>query len=285
MINALKITVLLAALTALLVYIGNLVGGIWGEIFALGFAIVMNFSTYWWSDKLVLKMTHAQPLSEEQAPELYAIVRKLAQRAKVPTPKLFRVPDPSPNAFATGRNPKHAVIAVNDGLLQLLNMQEVEGVLAHEMGHVQHRDTLTSAIIATVAGAIMVLADIGRWVAIFGGGDERNGRSHPLVLLLMTLVVPVAALIIQMAVSRSREYEADKASAYLTGSPQYLISALSKLEKGVERIPGSMSPTSAHMCIVNPLKGRGRSFFNIFATHPPVEKRIQKLQELAGHMR
>jgi heat shock protein HtpX len=280
--NTLKVGILLIVLTALFVLIGRMIGGSGGAVVALLLAVILNLGSYWYSDKLVLKITGAHPLSEEEYPELHEMVRKLAQRANVPTPRLFLVDDPSPNAFATGRNPEHGVIAVNQGLLNLLEPQEVEGVLAHEMSHIKHRDTLTSAIVATLAGAIMVLADIGRFAAIFEGRNEERG--NPLGFLLMVILGPIAAMMIQLAISRAREFEADRSGAYLTGSGRNLASALLKLEHGVEEVPGQVSPSTAHMFIVNPFAGMGSALLNLFMTHPPIQERVKRLEQIQAEL-
>ncbi len=274
--STLKVGFLLVALTALFVWVGNLLGGTGGMILALGLAVVMNVGSYWFSDKIVLKITRAKLLDRSQAPQLYDMVERLAQRAGIPMPRLALVPDPSPNAFATGRNPENAVVAVNQGLLDILDSPEVEGVLAHELSHVKHRDTLTMAIVATLAGAIMVLANILRFAAIFGGGDEDR---NPLVLMGVALIAPLAALVVQMAVSRSREYEADRGAAEIVGTGRGLASALVALEKGSAAIPSRMPPSAAHMCIVNPLKALGM-LSNLFSTHPPISERIRRLEAL-----
>lgn len=269
----------MAALTALFIVCGNLLGGSIGVVIAAALALVMNIGAFWFSDKLVLKMTRAQPVTPGQAPDLYAMTARLAERADIPMPRLYIVPDPSPNAFATGRSPKHGVVAVNEGLLRILNRDEVEGVIAHEIAHIKHRDTLTSAIVATVAGAISGIANIAQFAMIFGiGGGGDDDSPNPLGLLLMAIVAPIAAMIIQFAVSRSREYAADRTAAELVGSPRGLQNALWKLHNGVEAIPGHTPPAMAQMCIVNPL--HGGAIMNLFSTHPPVEKRIEKLGEL-----
>lgn len=275
--NTLKTGLLMAALTALFIVCGHLLGGAIGVVIAVALALVMNIGAFWFSDKLVLKMTRAQPVTPEEAPDLYAMTARLAERADIPMPRLYIVPDPSPNAFATGRSPKHGVVAVNEGLLRILNRDEVEGVIAHEIAHIKHRDTLTSAIVATVAGAISGIANIAQFAAIFGGGGD-DDSPNPIGLLLMAIVAPIGAMMIQFAVSRSREFEADRTAAELVGSPRGLQNALWKLHHGVEAIPGHTPPAMAQMCIVNPL--HGGAILNLFSTHPPVEKRIEKLGEL-----
>ena len=284
MLNTLKVGVLLTILTAAVLLIGRALGGTQGMIFAFVIAMAMNLGSYWFSDKIVLKMTGAQPVDLQQAPELYRMTEELVQRANLPMPKLYIVNDPSPNAFATGRNPSHAVVAVNQGLLDLLDSKEIEGVIAHELGHVARRDTLTMAIVATLAGALMVLVQIARFGAMFGiGGSSRNGNNM-LTILAMMIVGPIAATMIQAAVSRSREFEADAFAARLTGSPDGLMSGLIKLESGAARIPNhSMSPQTAHMCIVNPFRGIG-GISKYFSTHPPIEKRVAALEALRSQI-
>lgn len=282
--NTLKVFSLLAFLSVLFVGVGGWLGGTGGMAIALVFALVMNVSSYWFSDRIVLKMTKAQPLSPEQAPRLYKMTERLADRAGIPMPRLYLIPDPQPNAFATGRNPEHGVVAVNQGLLNLLDEREVEGVIAHELAHIKHRDTLTMAVAAALSGAIMMLINIAQWALIFGGSDEEEGPGLAGFLVAM-IVAPLAATLIQMAVSRTREYEADKTAAELTGTPDGLIGALRKLERGAEHIPTTTAqPATAHLSIVNPLRGGssvGR-LANLFTTHPPMDKRIAALQALPG---
>lgn len=266
----------MAGITALLAVCGNLLGGSTGIVIAIVLAIVMNFGTYWFSDKLVLKMTRAVPLTEPQAPELFRATQQLAERANIPMPRLYVIPDDSPNAFATGRNPANGVVALNRGLLNSLDQDEVIGVIAHELGHIKHRDTLTSAIVATMAGAISSIGNMAMFAGLFAGSDE--DRPHPLAQLFMMLVAPMAAMMIQFAVSRAREFEADKTAAEIVGSSRGLQSALLNLERGVQRVPGHMSPSHAHMCIVNPLAG-GKALMNLFSTHPPIQERVRRLQE------
>ncbi len=279
--NTLKVGLLMAALTALFVTMGNVLGGTSGMIIAVLFAAVMNIGTYWFSDKIVLSMTRAQPVSPQQAPELYSMTQSLAQKAEIPMPRLYIVPDPSPNAFATGRNPANGVVAVNEGLLNILNREEIEGVIAHEIAHIKHRDTLTSAIVATLAGAISGIANMLMWSSLLGGGDEDN--PNPLGALLMMVLAPMAAMMIQFAVSRAREFEADKTAAILTGNPNGLKSALVNLHRGVAARPSHVNPSMAQMCIVNPFSG-GMSIAKLFSTHPPMEERVRKLDELARSM-
>lgn len=276
--NTLKVGILLTALTALFVWVGSVLGGTGGAVIALVLAIVMNIGSYWFSDKIVLAMTRAQPIDRGSAPELYAMLERISQRAGIPTPRLYLVPDPSPNAFATGRNPEHGVVAVNQGLLDILSPREVEGVVAHEIGHIKHRDSLTMAIVATIAGAIMTVAQFFRFAALFGGTDEEGG--NPLVLLLISIVAPLAAVMVQMGISRAREFEADRAAAEFVGSPVGLENALIKLHRGVQAIPGHINPGAAHLCIVNPFSGMGGMIAGLFSTHPPIEQRLAKLREL-----
>jgi heat shock protein HtpX len=279
--NTLKTAILMAALTALLVLLGRWIGGQEGMILAFLLALGMNFFSYWFSDKMVLAMTRARPLDSQEAPELYALVRRLAERAGVPMPRLYLVPDDSPNAFATGRDPNHAAIAVNQGLLRILDQPEVEGVLAHELSHVKHRDILISTIAATMAGALTLLAQMGQFGLIFGGYDRRDDDrgGNPLGALLLIIVAPIAAMLIQFAISRSREYAADEGAARLTGQPMNLAHALLRLEQATTAIPSeTANPATAHMYIVNPLRGGGVASW--FSTHPSTADRVARLQEL-----
>jgi heat shock protein HtpX len=281
MASTLKTTLLLGGLTGLLLLFGDLFGGRSGVQVAFIFAAVMNVGAYWFSDKIVLMSYGAQPIDESQAPELYQVVRRLAQKSNIPMPRIYRIPTDSPNAFATGRNPQHAVVAVTDGILRILSMQELEGVLAHELGHVINRDILVSSVAATLAGAVMMLARMAQWGAMFGGmeRDDRGERSNGLILLLMAILAPIAAMLIQLAVSRAREYGADETGAQLCGRPEELASALEKLAIGSGRIPLPASPQTAHLFIVNPLTG-GQFFANLFSTHPPIEERIARLRRM-----
>jgi heat shock protein HtpX len=279
MVNAVKTTVLLALLTGLFIAIGGWFGGRPGMVVALGLALVMNFAAYWFSDKIVLRMYGAQPLSEAQAPGVYGIVRNLATRAGMPMPKLYLISSPTPNAFATGRNPDHAAVAVTDGILRIMSAEELEGVLAHELSHVLNRDVLISTIAATLAGAVMMLADMARWAAFFGSSrDNEEGGSNPIGLFLMAILAPLAALLIQTAVSRSREYQADASGARLTHRPLGLASALQKLQQANQMVPMDASPATAHLFIVNPLSGR--TLMSLFSTHPPIEDRIARLRAM-----
>lgn len=285
--NTLKVGILLAVLTAAVVAVGGAVGGKTGVFIAFGLALLMNVGSYWFSDKIVLRMSGAQPIGPGDAPDLYRLTEELVQRAGLPMPKLYIINDPQPNAFATGRDPQHAAIAVNTGLLNLLNRNEIAAVVAHELGHVKHRDTLTMTIVATLAGTLTGIIDIARWSAIFGLGnsDDREGGLNPVSLIALMIIGPIAALLIQTAVSRSREFEADRFAAELTGTPDGLIYALTKLERGAHAIPThSMSPQNAHLCIVNPLYGLG-GIASLFSTHPPMAKRIQALEALRPQLR
>ncbi|WP_300462331.1 zinc metalloprotease HtpX [Desulfobacula sp.] len=282
MANLIRTSVLLVAMTALMLVIGQLLGGNQGMVIALILAGVMNFVSYWYSDKIVLKMYQAREIKLEDDPDLYGIVSRLAQRAGLPMPKLFIIPQDTPNAFATGRNPDHAVVAVTKGLLNLLDEQEITGVLAHELAHVKNRDILIGSIAATMAGAIMVLASMARWGAIFGGGrssDDENG-SGIIGLIVLSIIAPVAAMIIQMAISRSREYLADKTGAQVSGNPEGLARALEKLGAYSKRLPMQSNPSTAHIFTVSPLSGS--SLMTLFSTHPPLENRIVMLRRGSG---
>jgi len=279
--NALKTALLLGLLSAILLVGGEALGGRNGLYMGLGFAVLMNFSSYFFSDKIALAMYSAQPVTETQNAEAYRrvgpIVQGLTQRMGLPMPKLYLIPDPSPNAFATGRNPKHASVAFTAGILQLMNDNEIEGVVAHELGHVLHRDILISSVAATLAAAITMMARMAFW---FGGSrDDREGGGGAVGAILMMILAPIAALLIQMAVSRSREYDADAASAKYVGSPYPLINGLQKLETYSKRIPMDASPATAHMFIIQPFSGQ-RSMMSLFSTHPSTEKRIARLQAL-----
>jgi len=277
--NSVKTVLLLGAMTGLMMLIGGALGGQQGLVIAFVFAAIFNFGAYWFSDKMVLASHGARPVDEKQAPELYAIVAGLAQKARMPMPKLYIMDTPAPNAFATGRNPDHAAVCVTTGILQLMNRDELEGVLAHELSHVRNRDTLISSIAATMAGAIMMLASMARWGAIFGGFGGRDSRDGGglFTLLATAILAPIAALLIQMAISRSREYQADASGASLAGHPGGLASALRKLGQASGRMPGmSGSPAAGHLYIVNALSAR--SFGSLFSTHPPLEDRIARLQ-------
>jgi len=275
--NQVRTVLLLSVLTVLIVLFGNVLGGRQGMIIALILAAGMNFFSYWYSDKLVLKMYSAREVDRHQAPELYEMVSTLTQRAGLPMPRLYVIPKESPNAFATGRNPEHAAVAVTEGLLKIMNRDEVMGVLAHELAHVNNRDILIGSVAATMAGAIMILATMARWAAIFGGGrDREGGGAGALGMIAMSIIAPLAAVIIQMAISRSREYLADATGARFARNPEGLAMALEKLQAYSQRVPMEANPSTAHMFIVNPLSGR--SLMSLFSTHPPVEERIARLR-------
>jgi heat shock protein HtpX len=279
--NTIKTALLLGALTGLLMLIGGWFGGQNGVVIAFLFAMVMNFGSYWFSDKIVLSMYHAQPVSETEAPELYGMVKTLALRAQMPMPRVYIIPEDTPNAFATGRNEQHAVVAVTEGILRILGRDELEGVLAHELTHIRNRDILVGSIAATLAGAIVMLANMAQWAAMFGGGrsdDEEGGGSNIVGLILMAILAPLAATLIQMAISRSREYLADEGGARISGKPYGLAGALEKLSRASQAIPMDANPSTAHMFIVNPLTGR--SLMNLFSTHPPIEERIARLRSM-----
>jgi heat shock protein HtpX len=279
--NTVKTIGLLVFMTLLLVFVGAAIGGRSGMIFAFGLAVLMNFGTYWFSDKIVLRMYGAQPVSEAEAPELYSIVRTLVQKAGMPMPKVYIIPEETPNAFATGRNPEHAVVAVTRGIMRLLSREELSGVIAHELAHIRHRDMLTGTIVATIAGAISMLAQMAQWALIFGGGSRRDDDEggSPIAALVMMIVAPIAAMLVQMAISRTREYEADAGGAKLAGNPSGLANALLKLERGNQIVPmEDAKPATAHMFIVNPLHGGG--LMKLFSTHPPIAERVKRLQEM-----
>jgi heat shock protein HtpX len=277
--NAAKTAFLLTLLTVLLILIGEHFGGRNGLILGFIFAAGMNFFTYFYSDKLALKMYKAQPVTREELPRAYEVVERMTQRMGIPMPKMYVIPTESPNAFATGRNPQHASVAMTHGILSLLNDEELEGVLAHELGHVQNRDILTSSIAATLAGAITLIARMAYWGEVFGGfggGGGRRERGGGFNGLFMLILAPIAAMLIQLAVSRSREYQADATGAKTTGNPYALASALEKIDANSKRIPMVASPSSAHLFIAQPLVGGGM-FTNLFSTHPPMQKRIERL--------
>ncbi len=257
---------------------GSVFGGQRGLVIAFGLAVVMNFISYFFSDKIALAMYRAQPVTREQLPRAYQVVERLTQKMGIPMPKIYVIPTESPNAFATGRNPKHASVAVTEGILNLLNDEELEGVLAHELGHVRNRDILISSVAATLAGAITMLARMGYWASLFGGMGDRDDRDRGggFIGLLMLILAPIAATLIQLAVSRSREYQADATGAQLTGNPYALANALRKLDADSKRVPLQASPSTAHLFIVAPMLG-GISFANLFSTHPPIAKRIERL--------
>lgn len=274
--NTLKTFILMAALTGLFMMGGQVLGGNQGMMFALIIALGMNFFAYWNSDKMALAMNKAREVSETEAPDLHRIVAHLAQRAGLPKPRVYVVDNPTPNAFATGRNPEHAAVAVTTGIMQALNKEELEGVLGHELGHIKNRDILISSIAAVMAGAISYLATMAQWAMIFGGGrNDDEGGSNPIAMLVMMLVAPLAASLIQMAISRSREYIADRTGAEICGHPKALASALQKLSNYNKQRPMQVNPATAQMYIVNPLKGN--FIAGLFSTHPPMEERIRRL--------
>ncbi len=282
MSNTLKTTALLAALTVLFILIGGMVGGEQGMVAAFVFAGLMNFASYWWSDRIVLWMYGAQEVSEAEAPEFHSLVRRLAQRAGLPMPRVYIIPTDTPNAFATGRNPDHAAVAATEGILRILTTDELEGVIGHELGHVRHRDILISTVAATLAGAIMMLARMAQWAALFGGGrsseDDEGGAGGMIGLVLLAIMAPLAAMLIQMAISRAREYLADAAGAQISRKPWALADALEKLERAATALPMQANPATAHLFIVNPL--RGSSILHLFSTHPPTEERVARLRAM-----
>ena len=282
--NWTKTTLLLGLMTALIVFIGGLFGGRQGMIIAFVLAMGMNFFSYWYSDKIVLRMYRATEVNPSDFPTLFHAVERLSQNAGLPMPRVYIIPEDAPNAFATGRDPEHAVIAVTEGLLRTMNNEEATGVLAHEMSHIKNRDILIGSIAATMAGAIMILASMARWSAIFGGGsrDEEGGGMGMIGLIAMSILAPVAAMLIQMAISRSREYLADATGAQIAGSPEGLANALGKLGAYSKQIPMKAEPATAHMFIVNPLSGRKMA--NLFSTHPPLEDRIARLRGGSGYV-
>ncbi|MCL5406819.1 MAG: zinc metalloprotease HtpX [Deltaproteobacteria bacterium] len=279
MASKIKTTLLLAVLTGVVIWIGGAVGGQGGMLVAFVLAIIMNAGSYWFSDRIVLAMYHAQPVEESENPKLFQIVRELAAEADLPMPRVYVIPQETPNAFATGRNPEHAAVAVTEGILRILTPSELKGVLGHELGHVRNRDILISSIAATLAGAIMILASMARWAAIFGGFGGRDDREGGILGLLLTAILaPIAAMLIQLAISRSREYLADQTGARLSHNPEGLARALEKLEAASTRVPMDASPATAHMFIVNPLSGK--TLAGLFSTHPPIEERIRRLRSM-----
>lgn len=272
--STLKTVFLMTLLTVLLVFLGDRIGGPNGAMMAFLIAAGMNFFSYWYSDRMILATYRAREVSEAQAPQLYTTVRRLAQRAHLPMPKIYVIPTDTPNAFATGRDPQHAAVALTEGIMRTLSQDELEGVIAHELAHIKNRDILIGSVAATIAGAINVLYYIGFF---FGGGDDDDGS--PIVSLLMLIVAPIAAMLIQMAISRSREFGADQGGAEISGKPLSLASALQSLEQGVDRIPMQANLASAHMFIVNPLRGGG--FASLFSTHPTTQERVKRLRLLA----
>jgi heat shock protein HtpX len=278
--NTVKTFILMAALTALLMVGGQVLAGQQGMIIALLLAAGLNFFAYWNSDKMALAMNKARPVSPEQAPDLHRLVEELARRAGLPKPRVYIVDSPTPNAFATGRNPEHAAVAVTSGIMQLLDRQELAGVLAHELGHIRNRDILISSIAAVMAGAISYLATMAQWAMIFGSHGDDDEGGNPLAALVMMIVAPLAAALIQMAISRSREYKADETGAAIAGNPRALAGALQKLSSYNKQMPMQVNPASAQMYIVNPLSGG--QLAGLFSTHPPLEERIRRLMARAG---
>lgn len=278
--NNIKTLFLLVTLTLVLVWAGGALGGKQGMTIALIFALGMNFISYWFSDKIILRMYGAKQVTEAEAPDLYGIVRSLVQKAGMPMPKVYMMDQEQPNAFATGRNPNHAAVAVTTGIMRILTREELQGVIGHELSHIKNRDILISTIAATIAGAISYLAQMAQWAMIFGGhrGDDDEGGS-PIAAFVMMIVGPIAALIIQMAISRSREYAADSGGAEIAGNPRYLAGALRKLYMASQKIPMHANPATSHMFIVNPFSGGG--IVKLFSTHPPIEERIARLESMS----
>ncbi len=277
--NTIKTTVLLVALTVFFVFVGALLGGRSGMTIALVMALLMNFFAYWFSDKIVLRMYGAREVSEAEAPELYSMVRNLAQRAGLPMPRVYIIDADQPNAFATGRNPQHGAVAVTRGIMRVLTREELAGVIAHELSHIKNRDILVSTIAATIAGAISYLAQMAQWAMIFGGRRDDDEGGNPFAALIMMIVAPIAAMLIQLAISRTREYGADEGGARISGNPLYLANALRKLHLASQEIPLDANPATSHMFIVNPLSGG--TLMRLFSTHPPIEERIRKLEAMA----
>jgi heat shock protein HtpX len=278
--NSLKTAMLMALLTVLLVLVGGWLGGRGGMVMAFVFAVVMNFGTYWFSDKLVLRMYGAKEIQEQDHPGLFRMTSELCRQGELPMPRLFLIPSDQPNAFATGRDPQHAAVAVTQGILQNLSTDELRGVIAHELAHVKHRDILIGTVAATIAGAISMLANMAQWALLFGGGrssDDRNG-ANPITAIALMIFAPLAAMLIQMAISRSREFLADEGGARMAGNPLSLANALRKLDAASKRIPMHASPATAHMFIVSPLFGGGIT--KLFSTHPPMEERIARLEAM-----
>jgi heat shock protein HtpX len=282
MMNTLKTMVLLVTLTVLFIFIGALLGGRSGMTIALFIALAMNFFAYWFSDKIVLRMYGAREVSEAEAPELYSIVRTLSQKAGLPMPKVYIIDADQPNAFATGRNPRHGAVAVTTGIMRILDRNELAGVISHELAHIKNRDILVSTIAATIAGAISYLAQMAQWAMIFGGRRDDDEGGNPIAALVMMIVAPIAAMLVQLAISRTREYGADAGGARIVGNPLYLANALKKLHYASQRIPLEANPATSHMFIVNPLSGGG--FAKLFSTHPPIEERIARLEAMARGM-
>lgn len=281
--NTLKVGFLLAALTCIFVWIGSAVGGQTGMIIGFGLAVVMNLGSFWFSDKIAIMATGAQPMASNRYDDIFVMTEQLAEKAGIPTPRLFIVPDPTPNAFAVGRSPKVGIVALNEGLIRMMSSEELKGVIAHEIAHIKHRDTLTMAVVATLAGAIVMIANIARFAAFFLPGGHSDDAPNPFALLIIALVAPLAATIIQLAVSRAREYEADKTAAELIGTGRGLANALLKLERGLSVMPNHVPMNRAHMYISSPITGRG--IMNLFRTHPSTEDRVKKLEEIEANLR
>jgi heat shock protein HtpX len=279
--NLFKTALLLGVLTSVLVLLGGALGGQHGMLLGLIMAAVMNFGAYWFSDKMALAMSGAQPVDESQAPELYRMVRNLATRAQLPMPRLFMIPEDAPNAFATGRNPEHAAVAVTQGITRILDRDELEGVLAHELAHIKNRDTLIMTVAATLAGAITYIAHMAQFAAFFGGHrrDDEEGHGSVFGTLALAIVAPIAATLIQLAISRAREYQADATGARIAGRPSGLASALEKMEMASGMARMEPVPATAHLYIVNPLRGGGLA--SLFSTHPPIEERVARLRAMA----
>lgn len=276
-----KTAVLLAVLTAILIFLGDAFAGRQGAVIALVLAGGINFASYWWSDKIVLRMYKAKEVDEASAPALYRIVRELTMRANMPMPKVYMMTNETPNAFATGRNPDHAAVAVTTGIMKLLEREELEGVIGHELSHIQNRDILISTVAATIAGAISYLAHMAYFASLFGGSKDNDRGGSPFVMIAMMIVAPIAAMVIQLAISRSREYGADSGGARITGDPMHLANALRKLEYYNKRMPMPMkTEATAHMFIVSPLSGQQMA--RLFSTHPPIEERVKRLEAMAG---
>ncbi len=276
--NTLKTFLLMSLMTVLFIFVGSLIGGNSGIIIAFGFAIIMNFSSYWFSDKIVLMTYRAKLISQEDDPELFEIIENLSTHAGLPMPKVYAIPTDSPNAFATGRNPQHAAVAVTVGIRKMLNRDELEGVLAHELSHIKNRDILIGTVAATMVGALTTIAHFASYSLIFFGGRDRDDDGGGLGSLFLLILAPIAATLLQLAISRSREYMADEGSAKMSGKPLSLASALQKLERGAEVIPLNAKPSSSHLFIMNPLSGRG--MMKLFSTHPPVKERIERLRKM-----
>ena len=277
--NTFKTFLLMFLLTLLFIWVGGAIGGRAGMTFALVMALMLNLGTYWFSDKIVLAMYRAKEVSEAEAPQLFSIVRRLTQKAGLPMPRVYIINADQPNAFATGRNPRHAAVAVTSGIMRLLTEEELAGVIGHELAHIKHRDILISTIAASIAGAISYLAYMAQWALIFGGFGGDDDDANPFAALIIMIVAPLAAMIVQMAISRSREFAADAGGAKIAGNPRWLASALRKLEMASRSIPLNANPATSHMFIVNPLSKR--AMMKLFSTHPPVEERIARLEAMS----